>query len=432
MAIQTPEESVKALLDANKSRHLLSRSKWIIIAISTFLLYLLASSISNSKSNEKPHYATVELKRDEIMIYVTATGHLSPVNEITVGSEVSGLIKDVLVDINDTVKKGDALAQIDTEKLQDTILRSEASLDQAKASVLQAEASLELANADLNRIQALHRVSGGQTPSLAEIDQARAESKRAEANLAGAKASVLAAKAQLATDRTNLARATIRSPVDGVILSRNVDPGQTLAASFTTPLLFIIAENLDAMQLEILVDEADIGQVKAGQHANFTVDAYPGRNFDAIITRVNLGANSTGGAISPNSVSSVISYGAILSVENADLNLRPGMTATANILTRQEKNVLLAPNTALRYKPTKAEDTKENLAIDFRPKQSGEKQVIGIGPGAHKSIYILNNEGNIEERQVLTGYSDGSWTIVTGSNIEQGMLAITGELASKL
>jgi HlyD family secretion protein len=108
------------------------------------------------------------------------------------------------------------------------------------------------------------------------------------------------------------------------------------------------------------------------------------------------------------------------------------MTATANILTRQEKNVLLAPNTALRYKPTKAEDTKENLAIDFRPKQSGEKQVIGIGPGAHKSIYILNNEGNIEERQVLTGYSDGSWTIVTGSNIEPGMLAITGELASKL
>jgi len=407
--------------------------RWSAIAAAIALLALILARVF-SASAPAPRYATVELRRDDMTVYVTATGNLQPTNEVSVGSELSGLIDSVFVDVNDNVKKNQALAQIDPEKLNDAILRSEAALEQAKASVLQAEAAVELSRTSLARFEEVHRLSGGKVPSLAELDSARAETKSAAANLAAAKASVGAAAAQLSTDRTNLAKATIRSPVDGVILSRQVEPGQTVAASFNTPTLFVIAEDLTAMKLEVKVDEADVGQVAAGQPTTFTVDAYPGKTFAAAITRVNVGSNTdkaetaTSSASTSTSASNVIAYGAVLSVDNEDLALRPGMTATASILTSQEQDVFMVPNAALRFQPESRTESGPQFTL-FKGRLDSAEQEVAIGRGARQTLYALDEHGALAEVPVVVGNTDGQWTIVSGEALQPGMQIVTGALA---
>jgi len=402
--------------------------RWVMAAVCAVLLILLYWIFGADTAG--PRYATVELDRGDMTVYVTATGNLEPTNEVSVGSELSGLIDKVFVDINDKVAKNQPLAQIDPEKLNDAIRRSEAALEQARASVLQAEATLELTRASLARFEEIHRLSSGKVPSLAELDTARAESKRAVANLAAARAAVSSAEAQLSTDRTNLAKATILSPVDGVILSRQIEPGQTVAASFNTPTLFVIAEDLAAMKLEVKVDEADVGQVAVGQPTTFTVDAYPGKTFEAVITRVNVGANSDTTATAATTTSSVVSYGAVLSVDNEDLALRPGMTATASILTSREQDVFLVPNTALRFQPSEQSEAEGGFSLFGRRRDAGEQQVT-LGRGARQTIYALRAGGSAEEIPVVVGSTDGAWTIVSGEGLEPGLPIITGELARK-
>lgn len=406
--------------------------RWGVAAAVLVLALVVMRVISGGAA--EPKYATVELQRGDMEVHVTATGNLEPTNEVSVGSELSGLIEAVLVDVNDKVRKDEALAQIDPEKLSDAILRSEAGLEQAKASVLQAEATVELTRTSLARFEEIHRLSSGKVPSLAELDSARAEAKQAVANLAAAKASVSSAQAQLSTDRTNLAKATIRSPVDGVILSRKVEPGQTVAASFNTPTLFVIAEDLAAMQLEVKVDEADVGQVAQGQPTTFTVDAYPGKTFEAVITRVNVGSNAsdkddtTSTAAAAASTSNVISYGAVLSVNNADLALRPGMTATATILTSKEANVFTVPNAALRFQPGPRDEESEGFNL-FRGKRDSAGQEVGIGRGARQILYTLDESGALVQVPVTVGNTDGAWTIVSGETLQSGMQIVTGALA---
>jgi HlyD family secretion protein len=407
--------------------------RWGAAAVAIALLALILVRVF-SVGAPRHHYATVDLQRGDMTVHVTATGNLEPTNEVSVGSELSGLINSVFVDVNDIVKKDQPLAQIDPEKLRDAILRSEAALEQAKASVLQAEATVEYTHSSLARFEEIRRLSGGKVPSRAELDNARAESKRAVANLAAAKASVSAAAAQLSTDRTNLAKATIRSPVDGVILSRQIEPGQTVAASFNTPTLFVIAEDLTSMQLEVKVDEADVGQVAAGQPTTFTVDAYPGKTFEAVITRVNLGSNtgdakaaSTSTAAS-SSTSNVIAYGAILSVNNADLALRPGMTATASILTSQEKDVFVVPNAALRFQPPTHTASGPDFSM-FKGKRDATEQEVTIGRGARQTLYTLDKDGAPTAIPVVIGNTDGQFTIVNGESLEAGMQIVTGALA---
>ncbi len=396
------------------------------------LLLILARIISGGAA--QPLYATTELQRGDMAVHVTATGNLEPTNEVSVGSELSGLIDAVFVDINDKVIKDQPLAQIDPEKLDDAILRSAAALEQAKASVLQAEATVELTRASLARFEEVRRLSNGKVPSLTELDTARAESKRAVANLASAKASVSSAQAQLSTDRTNLAKATIRSPVDGVILSRQIEPGQTVAASFNTPTLFVIAEDLTSMKLEVKVDEADVGQVAQGQPTSFTVDAYPGKTFAAVITRVNVGSNTydsenTTTASATTTTSNVIAYGAVLSVNNEDLALRPGMTATASILTSQEEDVFAVPNAALRFQP--ATEGGDDLQFSmFRGRRDSTEQEVTVGRGARQTLYALDEDGSPMEVPVVVGNTDGAWTIVSGEALQEGMQIVTGALAS--
>lgn len=404
--------------------------KWALIATGVIVLLLIVSAFSSGKS-DVPRFATVELRHGDMMVHVTATGNLKPTNEVSVGSELSGLIEAVFVDINDEVKKNQPLAQIDTEKLEDAIHRSEAALEQARASVLQAEADVDLTRASLSRVEEMLRLSGGKVPSQAELDSARAEHKRALANLASAKASVSSAEAQLSSDHTDLAKATIRSPVDGVILSRDVEPGQTLAATFTTPQLFVIAEDLAAMKLEIKVDEADVGQVEVGQPTTFTVDAYPGDRFEAVIIRVNVGANTVTDSSNgtATAASNVVSYGAVLSVDNENLALRPGMTATATILTSHEQDVLMVPNTALRYRPETGNASQQGFSIFGEPGGgSGEHRQVEIGRGARQTIHVLENDGTLRAIPVRVGSSNGAWTIVTGEELEPGLQVVTGEM----
>jgi len=398
--------------------------RWTLIALVILAGALFIWWLSSGDSG--PRYATTPLERGGIQVEVTATGNLAPINEVSVGSELSGLITKVYVDVNDRVAKGQPLAQIDMVKLRDAIQISQAALDSARASVQQSSATVAQTQQTLDRQEEVWRLSGGKVPSRTELDSARAEYARALASLASAKASVSSAAAQLSSDRNNLSKATIRSPVNGVILSREIEPGQTVAASFNTPTLFNIAEDLSVMELEVKVDEADVGQVKEGQKATFTVDAWPGETFPATIKRVNLGSNSE-----TSTSSTVISYGAVLSVANEDLILRPGMTATATIVTSEEKDVFLVPNAALRFTPTADAETESGGGISMLPQRprGQSTQETTIGRGSAQMLYILSEDDQLEKISVTAVASDGTRTIVTGSKLQEGAKIVTGALA---
>jgi len=238
----------------------------------------------------------------------------------------------------------------------------------------------------------------------------------------------------LSSAQTNLAKATIYSPITGVVLSRAIDPGQTVAASFQAPVLFTIAEDLSQMQLDVKVDEADVSQVREGQTATFTVDAFPGRRFNARILRVDLGANaSTSSASTTSTTGTVVSYTAVLTLENPDQILRPGMTATAEILTAEKRNVLLVPNAALRFNPAGGPQQQGGVTSVLVPRRAGgnrpERQAT-VGRGSQQTVYVLGSKGQPQAVRVTVGETNGSQTEVLGGDLRPGMKVITGQLAA--
>ncbi len=389
------------------------------------------------RGTDQPNYATTPVLRDDLRVTVSATGNLQPTNEVEVGSELSGLVTEVNVDNNDRVKQGQVLARIDTARLQDSIAQSRASLQSAIAGVAQAEATAQQAKAALARFEEVHRLSAGKVPSAAEFDTARAEYARAVAGVRTAEAGVAQARAQLSSDQTQFSKALIVSPVTGVVLSRQVDPGQTVAASFNAPVLFLIAEDLSAMQLEVKVDEADVGQVAAGQPATFQVDAFPGRTFPAEVQRVDVGANAgSGSTTSSNSSNTVVSYTAVLTVDNEDATLRPGMTATAEIVTSEKRDVLLVPNAALRFSPDASTTSGERSGVTKvlmpgppRGTAGSKTREVKIGRGSAQRVYVLDAQGEPEAVAVTTGDTNGTLTEVTGDSLREGAQVITGKLA---
>lgn len=376
-------------------------------------------------------YATEPLEKGQLRVTVSATGNLAPTNQVTVGSELSGLIAAVNVDNNDHVTRGQILVRLDISRLTDTINQSRAALAAALAKVQEAEATAAQAAATLRRQEEVFRISGGKVPSATELDNARADRARAQAAVASARAAVAQAEAQLSADRTQLAKATIRSPVNGVVLSRTIEPGQTVAASFNAPTLFTIAEDLQQMRLEVKVDEADVGQVRKGQKATFQVDAFPGRTFPARIERVDLGANTTG----TTTTSTVIAYTARLTVDNRDGLLRPGMTATADITTNEKSGIWLVPNAALRFTPDKAGGKAQSggLATVLAPQPMRRPRAdrsAAISRGSNQTIYVLGDDGKPTPLSVKVGDSDGSFTEVSGADVRAGLTVITGQLAA--
>lgn len=412
--------------------------KWGLIALGVVLLALLGMRLL--RPAEKTQYQTETVAPGELTVTVSATGKLAPTNQVDVGSEVSGLVAKVLVDVNDRVAKGQPIALIDPSRFRDAVNQTQAQLAANIATVAQARATLAQSSAQLQRLEEVNKASGGRVPSKTEMDQAIADRNRAVANLRAAEANVSQARAGLSSNEYNLVRAVIRSPVNGVVLARQVEPGQTVAASFNTPTLFVIAEDLTRMKLEVAIDEADVGEVQAGQKARFTVDAFPGETFPATITRVDLGSNlSAQSSTSTTSTSStgnqVVSYNAVLAVDNPKLRLRPGMTATADITTTQKNNVLLVPNAALRFRPGEGSGAGGGGGIASalgppRFRRGDQPRGATLNRGATQSVYVQQADGNLKEVEVTTGNTNGTVTEVLGGGLKAGMKVVTAQLAA--
>lgn len=398
------------------------------------LLIIIAIAVSRGGSDKKD-YISEAVTRRALDLTVTATGNLRPTNQVEVGSEVSGRIDRVYVDVNDRVVRGQVLAQINTDVIEDQIRQGQANLNAARAGVAQAGATLRVDLAQLARLREVFRLSGGKVPSQAELDQAEANVARDRAAVNSAQANVAAAQAQLSSSMTNRDRAVIRSPVSGVVLARQVEPGQTVAASFNTPTLFVLAEDLSAMQLRVAIDEADVGQVAPGQTAKFAVDAWPGRQFPATVERIDLASKNTATTASASQsqasqADAVVSYEARLAVANTTGLLRPGMTATATIATRNTGTQLLVPNGALRFDPDAEEETTGG-GLDPQIGLKREEQKASIGVGSRQRVQVLQADGTLKAVEVVTGQSDGRYTVVTAGALKPGMKVVTGVRAEK-
>ena len=409
--------------------------KWIYIIVG---LGLIGGGWAYYKSRGTevaagPEYLTEPLEHGDISIEVTATGTLAPINQVTVGSELSGTAAAVYVDTNDTVKKGQELAKLDTTKLQSQTDRSKAVLLAAQARVSQAKATLKESEASHARLQELHKLSGGQTPSKAEMETSDATVARGMADLESANASVAQAEADLKSIERDLSKTVIRSPVDGTVLTRKLEVGQTVAASFTAPELFVIGEDLRKMELNVAVGEAEIGRIEAGQEAEFSVSAWRQRTYEAKVKKVLFGSVV---------VNNVVTYSTELEVNNDDLSLRPGMTATAEIFVTRKPNVLTVSNAALRFDPEAAsklgqkadEGGSRTLVQQMSPGggrswrrmgrgNTGGQPSGGADPKKGARIWVLQ-DGKPIEIPVTTGVTDGNRTEVTSDQLKEGMAVI--------
>ncbi len=403
---------IVAFARAEKSKTLL-RAGAVIVA-----LLLLGWLVYPSSGNTGTRYLTEEAAKGDLAVTVSATGNLYPTNQVDVGSELSGIVEAVLVDENDRVKRGQVLARLDLSRLNDQVTKSSAAVLSAEAQVAQMQATVKESSVNLARLRQVAELSGGKVPSKNELDAAEAAMLRAKANEANARAAAAQAAATLRSDRTNLAKASIRSPIDGIVLKRQIEPGQTVAASLQAPVLFTLAEDLETMELQVNVDEADVSQVQPGQLASFTVDAWPGRKYPAEIMRVGFGAQTTEG---------VVTYKTILKVSNRDLSLRPGMTATADISTANRQGVLLVPNAALRFTPPVAQaEQKGSFLSNLMPRPPAQpRQAKVAAAGAGKKVWVLQNKQAVAV-EVSTGLSNGRYTEILGGALQPGMAVITG------
>ena len=369
---------------------------WILVAI-VVVLAVVAFLLSGNKKKEQVQFNTAEVAPANIVNTVTATGTIEPVTSVTVGTQVSGIVSKLYVDYNSVVKKGQVIAELDKSNLVSELNSAKANLEQAKASLSSAESSLSYQAANFRRNKALYQkglISGN------DYESARLSYQTAMASVSSARDQVSAAREQVKKAQTNLGYATITSPIDGIVLSKSVEEGQTVAASFSTPTLFTIAKDLTNMQVVADVDEADIGDVKVGERVTFTVDAYPDNTFSGTVKQVRQEATTT---------NNVVTYSVVISAPNADLKLKPGLTATVTIYTQENKGVLSVPSKALRFTP--------------------EKETVGgmkIKDIANAKNKVWTIEGNtVVAHRVNIGMTDGSHTQIL-SGISRDAKVITG------
>ncbi len=364
-------------------------------------------------------YTTSAAKKGDLTVIVTATGSVEPTVQVDVSSEQSGTVREVLADYNSTVRKGEVIARLDTAKFEADVKSAEAALLASKAAVAKAVADMNSAQVSLERQKSL---VGNRVSTQQDLDSARYTYEAAVATKESAEANVLAAEAELEQSRVTLSKATIISPIDGIVLSRDVDPGATVAASLEAPTLFNIAGDLKEMELQVDIDEADVGQVAVGQKATFTVDAFPDKRFPAEITQIRYASET---------VNDVVTYMGILAVHNNDLLLRQGMTATADIVVQSIKDALLVPNTALRYTPPENLTAKSSggggMFSLFRPPRMGS--ITAPEPaGGERTVWVMRN--NVPTAiNIEIGSSDGQNTVVTKGDLSEGDLLITDATA---
>jgi len=416
-------DPVAQLLGADRPPRGWRRPFWWALAL---LLLLLAAGLyywsGRQAQQAQPAYVTEAVKRGDITLTVSANGTVQPTRSVNIGSELSGTVRRVSVDVNDKVKQGQLLVELDTAKLSDQVSRSRAALAAAQAQLALASATLKESQASLDRLEEVARLSGGKVPSAAELDAGRAALERARASEDSARAGIVQARATLSTDETNLSKASIRSPIEGIVLERKVEPGNAVAASLQAVTLMTIAEDLRRMRVEVSVDEADVGAVQVGQKARFSVGAYPARQYPAEVTRVAFG---------PTKTDNVVTYTTYLEVDNHDLSLRPGMTASANIVATERQGVLLVPNTALRFTPVNGQAQGGGVLSMMmpRPPTSARKTARADSKAGAKKVWVLR-QGQPVAIAVNAGISDGRVTEVVGGELEAGDLVITDQRGS--
>lgn len=369
---------------------------WILVG-GCFAIAVVAWLLSGNKKDEQVGFVTEEVAPANIQNSITATGSVEPVDTVAVGTQVSGIIDKIYVDFNSTVKKGQVLAVLDTKNLTSTLNSAKANLQSAQANLQSANAALGYQRANYNRYKALYQKG---LISANDFESARLSYRQAEEQVAMIKESVVAAQESVRTAQTNLGYATIVSPIDGTIINKYVAEGQTVAASFSTPELFGVARDLKKMQVLADVDEADIGDVRPGESVTFTVDAYPDDTFQGTVQQVRLGGSTS---------NNVVTYKVVISTSNANLKLKPGMTANVTIYTQQKSGVLSVPTKALRFTPA-----KETV---------GKMKIKDISNAKNKVWTIEGN--NIVAHQVNIGMSDGTHTQIV-SGVKQGQKVITG------
>ncbi|WP_106795626.1 efflux RND transporter periplasmic adaptor subunit [Rhizobium sp. H4] len=408
-----PTPDLAAVLAASGKRD--KRSRWrgrlfillILVAAAAAAAYFYAA-----RGQSEVSYTTQPAKRGDLTVLVTATGSVQPTEQVDISSELSGTVRDVNVDYNSTIKAGDVLAQLDTNKLEADVKSSRAKVNSAKANVAKANADLESASTSLERLKSLVRSNVSTQQSL---DDATYKYDSAVAAKQINEAEVLASEADLQLAEVNLAKAKIISPIDGVILTRSVNPGATVAASLSAPILFTIAGDLKKMELQVDVDEADVGKIAVGQKAKFTVDAYPDRSFPAEIEQIRFASEV---------VNNVVTYKAVLSVDNADLLLRPGMTATADITVEAVKDTLMVPNAALRYALPQAERRGRGILGIFGPPRRRGGNAPQALTGAERRVWVLR-DGRPTPVVIQVGSSDGQFTQVVSGDLKENDALVT-------
>ncbi len=352
-------------------------------------------------NTKAPQYRTASVEKGEIDETITASGNINAVTTVQVGSQVSGTIRNIFVDYNSVVKKGQVIAQIDPQLFQASVVQARANLANARATLEKAVILVADTERTLRRNKEL--VKDGFV-AQSDVDAAQTAYDSAAAQQKSAEAQVSQAAGALSTAETNLAYTTIHSPVDGVVISRNVDVGQTVAASFQTPTLFTIAQDLTKMQIDTNVDEADIGRAKTGLPSTFTVDAYPGKIFDGTVVQVRN---------SPIVNQNVVTYDVVIQVDNKELLLKPGMTANVTIHVQRLAGILKIPNAALRYRPSSPEREEKK------------------GGAAGQRVYVLGKDGKLRPVSVKTGVSDGAFTHLQDGDLKAGDSLVMGENGKK-
>jgi HlyD family secretion protein len=374
------------------------QKKYLLLALPIFFVVaLLLWWLLPANTAKEARYVTVTVERGAITQTVSANGTLTPVTLVNVGSQVSGIVKKIYADFNDHVKAGQILLELDPALI-------EAQVQQSVANVENARASLELAQANEARTRGLF---AQEYVTRLELDQAVQALKSARAQLA-------VYEAQAKRDRTNLSYTVIRSPVSGVVVSREVNTGQTVAASFQTPTLFKIAQNLSKMQIDTSYAEADVGSIHVGQKANFRVDAFPNRSFQGVVHQVRL---------NPTTQQNVVTYNVVVAVDNADQSLLPGMTAYVNIIIAQRKDVLMLPNAGLRFRPSDAANRDDKSRTSGKPQEGGKDQRGKPDAPPMGTIYVLEND-KPKSVKVATGISDNRQTEALGDELKEGTVVI--------
>lgn len=404
-------QDIQKTLDAHKGAS--KFKKWIYIFVAFIIVIIASYFLFFSSSKKVVAYNTISPMKKDLVVTVSATGNLEPTNSVTVGIEVSGTILDIYVDYNDVVKKGQILAKLDTTKLESQVDSAKAALSIAKANLTTSKIDIKDAKRELDRLQELFKATNGNYPSTKEIDSATIAYDKSNASYKATLAKKEQAQADLESKQEDLKKAIVVSPIDGVVLDKAIEVGQSVVASMQIPTLFTLAEDLKNMEVIVSVDEADVGEVKKNQKVTFSVDAYPNKTFEGVIKKVRM--NSV-------IVNNVVTYETVVSVKNEDLLLRPGMTVSADITTKVIKDAMLVSNAALRFSPPKVKPKKSKGFSLFKRGSRKNREPISLNA---KKLWILKGQKAIPI-PIEIGDTDGVNRVIISDKLSLEDKVITG------